>query len=68
MDYTDFEPIHQHDIVNDLWEYERPMMSVEELLHWSKAGYTAHLNALPEDALKRRYNQFLTMLDEWKEG
>ena len=53
-----FEPMHQHEYINDLWEYEVNMMSHQELLDWAEKGFKVYLYDLPEEALKRRYKAF----------
>jgi len=68
MDYRDFEPMHKFEYINDLWDFERTMMSHEELRTWAELGFKSHLDKLNEEQLKSRYADFqaLLMLSEEK--
>ena len=57
------EPMHQHEYALDLWEFERGMMSNEELLEWAQRGFINYLMGLPEDLLKTRYEAFESLLE-----
>ena len=50
------EPMHQHEMVELLWEYELPFMSNDELLRWAQKGFIAEMMELPEQQLKYRYS------------
>ena len=61
------EPLHQHEIVDLLWEYEQPFMRMEELLDWAQKGFRAYLDELPEAQLKARYNRLQELSERFEE-
>jgi len=62
MDYTDFEPMHKYEYINDLWEYEYAMMTQQEIRYWAELGYKTNLDQASETELKERYEQFVDMI------
>lgn len=62
IDYRDFEPMHKFEYINDLWDFERTMMSNEELRTWAELGFKSHLDKLNEDQLKARYADFQALV------
>jgi len=63
MDNLDFEPYHQHEYINDLWEYEVNLMNHQELLEWAERGFKEYLGNLPEDLLKARHGALMDLIE-----
>jgi hypothetical protein len=63
MDNLDFEPYHQHEYINDLWEYEVNLMNHQELLEWAERGFKDYLGNLPEDLLKARHRALMDLVE-----
>ena len=61
------EPMHQHEMVELLWEYERPFMNIEELTDWAERGFRDYLMGLPEIQLKARYNRLQQLSEQFDE-
>lgn len=59
----DYEPYHQHEYINDLWEYERNLMSHQEVLEWAERGFREYLGNLPEDLLKARHKALMDLIE-----
>jgi len=63
MIYDDYEPYHQHEYINDLWDYEVNLMTTQELQSWAERGFKEYLGNLPEDLLKARHRAFTDLLE-----
>ena len=61
------EPMHQHEMVDLLWEYERPFMTREELTDWAERGFRAYLMEMPEMQLKTRYKRLEELAENFAE-
>jgi len=61
------EPMHKHEMLDALWEYEQPFMRMEELLDWAQQGFRAYLDELPESQLKARYNRLQQLSERFEE-
>jgi len=61
------EPMHKHEMLALLWEYEQPFMRMEELLDWAERGFRAYLDELPEAQLKARYNRLQDLSEQFEE-
>jgi hypothetical protein len=57
------EPYHQHEYINDLWDYERNLMSHQEVLEWAERGFKEYLGNLPEDLLKDRHKALMDLIE-----
>ena len=53
------EPMHKHEMLDALWDFERPFMTQEELVDWAQKGFRQYLDELPEVQLKYRYEYLL---------
>jgi hypothetical protein len=49
------EPMHKHEMLDHLWDFERPFMTQQEVVDWAERGFRAYLDELPEAELKARY-------------
>jgi len=51
------EPIHQHELIDLLWEFEQPFMNMEEIVDWAERGFKDYLREMTEAELKARYSR-----------
>jgi hypothetical protein len=61
------EPLHKHEMMDLLWEYEQPFMRMEELLDWAQKGFRVYLDELPEESLKARYNRLQELSEQFSD-
>jgi hypothetical protein len=53
------EPMHKHEMLDALWDFERPFMTQEELVDWAQRGFRQHLDEMPEAQLKARFEYLM---------
>ena len=61
------EPMHKHEMLDALWEYEQPFMRMEELLDWAERGFRDYLDEMTESELKARYNRLQQLSEHFSE-
>jgi len=61
------EPLHKHEMMDLLWEYEQPFMRMEELLDWAQKGFRVYLDELPEESLKARYKRLQEISENYSD-
>ena len=61
------EPIHQHEIIDLLWEFEQPFMNMEELVDWAERGFKDYLREMTEAELKARYRRLEQLSETFSE-
>lgn len=63
MGNFDIEPMAQFEYINDLWDFERSMMSKAEISAWAELGFKNMLSKLTEEELKQRYKSFQQLIE-----
>jgi DNA-binding IscR family transcriptional regulator len=66
-EYFMTEPMHQHEMIDLLWEYEQPFMRMEELMDWAEKGFRDYLRELTEAELKARYNRLQQISEQFSD-
>ena len=61
------EPMHKHEMIDLLWEYEQPFMRMEELMDWAEKGFRDYLRELNEVELKARYNRLQQLSEQFSD-
>ena len=61
------EPLHQHEMIDLLWEYEQPFMRIEELIDWAEKGFRDHLREMSESELKARYKRLQDLSENYSD-
>jgi hypothetical protein len=61
------EPMLQHEMIDLLYEFEQPFMTMEEILDWAERGFKDYLRELNEVELKARYNRLQSMSENFSE-
>lgn len=62
-----FIPPLQHELVEDLWDYEQNFMSMQELLSWAERGFKAYLMEMPEERLKARHKRLQSLVEHYSD-
>ena len=61
------EPLLQHEMIDLLYEYEQPFMTMEEILDWAERGFKDYLREMNEAELKARYNRLQSMSEQFSD-
>ena len=61
------EPMLQHEMIDLLYEFEQPFMTMEEILDWAERGFRDYLNEMTESELKARYNRLQQLSEQFEE-
>ena len=61
------EPMLQHEMIDLLYEFEKPFMTMEEILDWAERGFKDYLRELTEVELKARYNRLQRLSEQFSD-
>ena len=61
------EPMLQHEMIDLLYEFEQPFMTMEEILDWAERGFKDYLREMTEAELKARYNRLQSMSEQFSD-
>ena len=61
------EPMLQHEMIDLLYEFEQPFMTMEEILDWAERGFKDYLMEMTEAELKARYNRLQSMSEQFSD-